>query len=342
MIGDDREWIATDDSHLNAIKLPVEGGNKVCISYHDTVQNISVDCDYNGGKVFPQHSSAIDNAHAPYLVGDNAIGNLAIARDQREGDKTRGNHNLYQIFSGPQDIAGDTACGGTTCYNVVYMGVSKDGGQTFVDHVVHRSRKIKTSYGHQFTNVSVDRKGNVYAVYGDNHNIFYSFSTDQGSKWSKPVRVNKKPANTAIFPWSVAGDAGKIDVVYYGTSHSPGPGEVPDNYPMSARWRVYLAQNLHATTHGSTFSQVKASPVNHRGGVCESGVGCTGNRDLYDDFGVAASPVTGLASIVYTDDQYRSDIKNNANAPGCTLGTTNTGSCVHTVFSTQLTGRRIY
>jgi hypothetical protein len=111
---------------------------------------------------------------------------------------------------------------------------------------------------------------------------------------------------------------------------------------MSARWRVYLAQNLHATTHGSTFSQVKASPVNHRGGVCESGVGCTGNRDLYDDFGVAASPVTGLASIVYTDDQYRSDIKNNANAPGCTLGTTNTGSCVHTVFSTQLTGRRIY
>jgi len=28
------------------------------------------------------------------------------------------------------------------------------------------------------------------------------------------------------------------------------------------------------------------------------------NRNLYDEFGVAVSPVTGLASITYSDDQY--------------------------------------
>lgn len=32
------------------------------------------------------------------------------------------------------------------------------------------------------------------------------------------------------------------------------------------------------------------------------GLGCTGNRDLYDDFGIAVNPLTGLASIVYSDE----------------------------------------
>ncbi|MGB9377328.1 MAG: hypothetical protein WCB04_07425 [Mycobacteriales bacterium] len=342
-VGDDREWIAADDSHQNALQLPVEGGDKVCISYHDTVQNISVDCDYNGGLVFPQHSNAIDASHAPYLVGNNAIGNLAIARDTFEGDRTRGNHNLYQIFSGPANLAGLTACGGTApCYNAVYLGVSKDGGVSFTDYPVHISPNVHVSYGHQFTNVSVDRAGNIYAVYSDDHNLYYSFSTTLGTSWKGPFKVNGAPANTAIFPWSVAGNNGALDIVYYGTSHAPAAGESPDNYPMSAAWRVYFAQNLHATTAGSSFTQVAASPVNHYGGVCESGVGCTGNRDLYDDFGVAASPKTGLASIVYTDDQYRPNNATNPNPPGCTATTTNTGSCVHTAFATQLTGLGIF
>lgn len=342
MVGDDREWIAADDSHQSGLSLPTEGGKKVCISYHDTVQNISVDCDYNGGTLFEQHGSAIDASHSPYLVGDNAIGNLAIAQDSVEGRTLKGNHNVYQIFSGPRDLNGDTACGGTTCYNVVYLGVSKDGGETFTDHVVHRAKSIHRSYGHQFTNVSVDSKGNIYAVYSDDHNLYYSYSTNQGGRWSKPFRINKGSANTAIFPWSVGGDGGKLDVVYYGTNHAPAKGQHPDTYPKDAKWHVYLAQNLHATKPGSTWHQSVASPVNHRGGVCESGVACTGNRDLFDDFGVAVSQKSGLASIVYTDDQHRKGDRLNPNSPGCKIGTTNTGSCVHTAFATQLTGRRIY
>jgi hypothetical protein len=342
LIGDDREWIAADDSRRGSLGLPVEGGQKVCISYHDTVQNISVDCDYTGGQLFEQHGSAIDASHAPYLVGDNEIGNLAIAQDVNEHVHVKGNHDIYQIFSGPKDLTGDAACGGSTCYNVVYMAVSKDGGQTFTDHVVHRAANIHRSYGHQFTNVAVDDRGNVYAVYGDNHNISYSFSRDQGSTWSAPHRVNKGSANTAIFPWTAAGRAGKIDIVFYGSSHAPTAGQVPDTYPKRAKWHVYLAQNLHALRAGSHFHQVIASPVNHRGAVCESGVGCTGNRDLYDDFGIAASPKTGRASIVYTDDQFRRHHRRNPNAPGCTAKTTNSGSCVHTVFATQLTGPGIY
>jgi hypothetical protein len=76
----------------------------------------------------------------------------------------------------------------------------------------------------------------------------------------------------------------------------------------------------------------------HQGAVCESGIGCSGNRDLYDDFGVAASPVTGLASIVYDNDQY--DAKTAA--PGCTEQWSNTPRCVHTEVATQTGGRGIF
>src|SRR5439155_6894784 len=115
----------------------------------------------------------------------------------------------------------------------------------------------------------------------------------------------------------------------------------PDNYPDKAAWYVYFAQNLKALqAGGGSFSQTQASPVIHYGGVCESGVTCTGNRDLYDDFGVAASPKTGLASIVYSDDQWQGG---GLTAPDCAKRSdSNTGKCDHTAIATQLSGLRIF
>ena len=186
------------------------------------------------------------------------------------------------------------------------MAVSTDGGLTFTDYPVYVNPDPTASYGHQFVNVSVDKAGNVYSVYNDDHFVYYSFSTDRGKTWSGPFKIST--AGTGIFPWSTAGAAGKLDVVYYKTPYYG--TEHPDNYPMSAAWTVAFAQNLKATTPGSAWKTQTASPIVHYGGVCESGVTCTGNRDLYDDFGVAANPLTGLASIIYSDDQYRNDADN--------------------------------
>ena len=126
-----------------------------------------------------------------------------------------------------------------------------------------------------------------------------------------------------LFRSSVACDPGQLNIVWYGTSFYDGT-TAPDNYPASAAWYVFFAQNLNAAATGSTFTQGAATPIIHYGGVCESGVGCTGNRDLYDDFGVAVNPTTGLASIVYSDDQ-----------PG------NTGAADHTAVATQTAGPKI-
>jgi hypothetical protein len=316
--GDDREWIAAD------------GASKVCISYHDVATtNVNVNCSMDAGTTFTQLGMAIDTNHL-FLLQDNMIGNLAI---------DTGTHVVYQTFSGIAN-AGEAAGGlqGTVGNHVVWMAVSTDGGKTFVDHPVFVNPNAAVSYGHQFVNVSVDRAGNVYSVFTDNHNLFYSFSTDHGQTWSAPAQINQAPSSTAIMPWSVAGDAGKLDVVWYGTSFFDGV-TIPDNYPATASWSVYFAQNVAATT-GGAFSQVAASPVNHFGGVCESGATCTGNRDLFDDFGVAVSPATGMASIVYSDDQFRSDANNPARA-GCAAAQSNTSACNHTAIATQVSGTRI-
>jgi hypothetical protein len=307
--GDDREWLAAD------------GVSKVCLSYHDVAtSNIDVNCSFDAATTFTQLGDAIDTAHA-YNIDNNEIGNLTI-------DPT--SHYIYQTFSGidQSDLVGSTLGQGVG-FHVVYMAVSTDGGKTFTDYKVYDNPNVAASYGHQFVNVSVDRAGNVYSVYTDNHNLYYSYSTTHGQTWSSPYQINKAPSATAIMPWSVAGDNGKLDVVWYGTT-------VPDNYPSSAAWYVYFAQNLSAA-RGGTFSQVAATPIIHYGGVCEGGISCTGNRDLYDDFGIAASPLSGMASIIYSDDQYDPN-----QSTGCAQSQSSTSSCNHTNIATQVSGSSIF
>jgi hypothetical protein len=314
--GDDREWIAAD------------GASKVCISYHDIATfNIDVNCSFDAGLAFTQLGDAIDSNHL-FLINNNQIGNLMIDPNS---------HIIYQTFDGIHD-ASEVTCGeaGTCAYHTVWMAVSTDGGKTFTDHIVYNGPNNQISYNHNFTNVSIDRAGNVYSVFSDNHNVYYSFSTNHGTSWTGPFQVNKSPSATAIYPWSVANSAGHLDIVWYGTSYYDGVNP-PDNYPSSAAWYVYMAQNKQATKAGSSFTQVQATPIVHYGGVCEGGVTCTGNRDLYDDFGVAVNPLTGLASIVYSDDQYTNDV-NDPPRSGCTPSTSNTSSCDHTSIATQTSG----
>jgi len=318
---DDREWIAADTN------------NKVCISYHDAPQGITVGCSPNAGVAFTQFASALDANHA-FQISENAIGNLAI---------DPASHIIYQTYSAITTAA-ETACApqlgvsaGTCNYHGVYMGVSTDGGLTFTDYPVYINPNADVGYGHQFVNVSIDRAGNVYSVYSDDHHVYYSFSTDHGKTWSGPYLITTTNG-TQIFPWSSAGDAGKLDVVYYQTPYYDGIN-TPDNYPNTAAWTVGFAQNLNALTPGSSWARQAASPTNHFGGVCESGVTCTGNRDLFDDFGVAASPTTGLASIIYSDDQFD---PNGPNTSGCDTTTNNSSSCDHTAIATQTSGTGIF
>ena len=324
---DDREWAAAD------------GADKVCISYHGyaTTNNIFVDCSLDGGTTFTTLANAFDLGHVAFFAGyNNVIGNLAIDPH---------NHFIYQVFSSINNDPGELLNCNISCHvHTVWISVSIDGGVTFTGYKVYNNPDTTVDYGHQFINVSVDNAGNVYVVYDDNHNMFYSFSTNFGRSFSGPFQVNKTPSNTAIFPWSAAGNAGQLDIVWYGTSFYD--GRAPDNYPSTAAWYVYFAQNLNALTPNSPFTQVAASGIIHYGGVCEAGVTCSGNRDLLDDFGVAASPTTGKAAIIYTSDQYLNTAaepatRRTSGSYVCTALLTNTVDCSHTDIAIQTGGSTV-
>src|SRR3989454_979652 len=167
--GDDREWIAAD------------GANKVCISYHAIAltNDIVVDCSYNAGLVFTQHASAFDPAHTALLAGfNNVIGNLAIDPS---------NHVIYQVFSSIANSDELASCTIACHVHTVWIAVSMDGGNTFTDYTVYDNPNDQVDYGHQFIKVSVDRGNNVYVVYSDDHNLYYSFSKTFGQTWSGPT-----------------------------------------------------------------------------------------------------------------------------------------------------------
>jgi hypothetical protein len=329
--GQDREWIAAD------------GTSKVCISYVSAAGiiisplGLHVECSYDAGTTFTQIGDAISPTTIDPRVGFK-IGNMMIDQNSNPGDLHH--DTVYQTFAA--GTVSDAANPNPTGFHVVWMGVSTDGGQNFTDYQVYNDPVITHDYAHNFTNVSVDQAGNVYSFFSDDHFVYYKFSTDHGVTWQPggatgaPIKVSRTPATTAIFPWSAAGTAGKVDLVYYGTNDFSAVGA--SNYPLNDAWNVYFAQNLNAISAPSSWTQVVASPINHFGAVCEGGVGCTGNRDLFDDFGVAVRPSTGLASIIYSDDQFDQYNHTLTYPSSCTQANNNTGSCDHTSIATQTSG----
>jgi hypothetical protein len=325
---DDRPWIAAT------------GASKVCISYLTAPLfltpevGLHVQCSNDAGTTFTQIADGYDtSATGQGCSLESRTGNLAF-------DPSNGNY-LYAIAA--CGTVADATNPNPTGLHLVVVAVSTDGGKTFTDHVAYANPDVTADYQNNFPNIAVDKAGNVYAVYSDDKAVFYSFSSDHGQTWHGPYQVSK-PGETAIYPWTTAGDAGKVDIVYYKTpflANTTYPN--PSNFPSSAAWSVGFAQNLTATTAGSSFTETTPTPVVHYGGVCQSGALCSGNRDLFDDFGVAASPTTGFASIVYSDDQYTAGDPNSVNSPSCTdPSVTNTSSCDHTAIATQTSGSPIY
>jgi hypothetical protein len=321
---DDRPWIAAT------------GSSKVCISYLTApgvlLPNLGlhVQCSYDAGATFTQVADAYDASPVGLAAsqGGSRTGNLTF-------DPTNPSY-MYTVFA--YENVEDAANINAFLHNVG-IAVSTDGGLTWHDYPVHVNPDISGKYDNQFVNVAVDKSGVVYVAYSDNHGVSYQYSTDHGQTFSAPVQVSQG-TDTAVMPWLAAGDAGKVDLVYY---QATGYSGNPETAPAATPWKVMLAQNLAAASPLPAFSYTTVNAAVHHGGVCEGGALCTGNRDLFDDFGVKASPTTGLASIIYSDDQYQNDANHKPNPnTGCTAANNDASSCDHTNMATQTSGTVIY
>jgi hypothetical protein len=169
--------------------------------------------------------------------------------------------------------------------------------------------------GALFPTIAMDQARNAYLVWvtrDDNNTvaqrpsswqIYYSYATAASGwkTWSAPRQLSKPPAVTNIMPWSVAGSAGRLAAVWYGTNDN----HDPSGTDVHQAWDVYVATVTNAASSSPSIRQTKATPhPMHYGTICLAGTGCIasqGNRNLADFFEVDVDPSSGAISIVYDD-----------------------------------------
>ena len=125
---------------------------------------------------------------------------------------------------------------------------STDGGQTFGTDII-----ISDAPDAWFPSIATDlsggpRNGYIYVIWNDESNndndVFFSFSSNGGSNWSTPIRVNNDAIGNGkdqYWPWISVNDSGNIAIIFYDTRNTPNNNIV----------EAYLARS---TDGGQTFT----------------------------------------------------------------------------------------
>ncbi|MFN2525694.1 MAG: hypothetical protein ABR505_05455 [Actinomycetota bacterium] len=141
--------------------------------------------------------------------------------------------------------------------------------------------------------LALDDQGNAYATWVDNGVVYYSFSAIRdprnnperggrpGSRWSPQLRISLPDVGSAIFASVVAGDGGRIGIVYMGTEEFDGPS---DEAPQGTPWHAYAAVLPNALSPSPLVATGVASHrITHTGNICTRGAGCAEGEEGDDD-----------------------------------------------------------
>lgn len=261
---DDRQWLANLDS--NAVYIT----SKQLGAALGGTESIYVAKSIDGGVTFP-FVSQVTTPELGIQPGDQ--GNILV-------DKHSG--NVYTVFFDATSTQ-------------LFLAKSVDAGQTWMLKQVFQA-PAGTSVAHVFPSLALDSAGDIFIAFSDGATSFLIHSADGGVTWSIPVRVNQGAnAKTAVEPWVVAGDSGKVAVFFYGTSD-------PDFNSSSAQWSIYMSQSLNALAPTPTFAITAATGVMHIGAICNNGIGCAaGTRNLLEYFFPDIYP-DGNVFVPYPDD----------------------------------------
>src|SRR5438067_3712756 len=155
-----------------------------------------------------------------------------------------------------------------------------------------------------FPSAAIDSAGNLYVVWAMNnartneYMVWFAASHDHGNTFYGPFQVSQGPG-AAVMPWIAAGDAGRVDIVYYATTTPVDPNIAPG----TVSWNAMFAQSLNANSREPAFTISQVSDhIMHNGTICNQGLLCgSGTRTLADFFQVAIVR-DGLANISYADN----------------------------------------
>src|SRR6266566_7832091 len=322
---DDRMWIdALDDP------------NHVYMEYHDfgTTSQIFVQRSNDGGLTYTDvvPETAVVDATTALSVGP-PTGNIA-GQIKVDRSSTASHGNLYQIFVGPDNPA-DNANNSANFLNAVYVGVAS--GVSLTSHTLSFTvYKIFScgagstcpsgaGLGNLFPALAVDDFGYVYAVWSDNRDIYYSYSTTHGTSWSPAIMVTQNTSQAGksnVFPWVAADANGHVAIAWYGADL------VGNSNAISANWNVYVAEtvNGHASAPVFTLSQA-TDHINHTGSISTGGLTGSSDRTLADFFQIAIDPTNHLINVAYADNHAGTSVTYFTRQKKATPGISTKGKC---------------
>lgn len=105
--------------------------------------------------------------------------------------------------------------------------------------------------------------------------VMMSVSTDGGQHWSRPRTVAHARGHRLLWPWMIAGSAGRVGVVWYQLSRAADP----DCAPASVKTSVMAAEITGAAGRHWHESVVNAAgrPI-HAGSICAGGTTCAADN----------------------------------------------------------------
>jgi hypothetical protein len=323
----DRQWIAGDRINSGANKILWE------LDHEFTTEQIRISASIDdspwgttSGEVDPDTSNSTENTNP---------GNVFV-------DKST--HTMHGVFAGStfSSNAADPPYGKEPNYWEVVATPPMTGGlppANIANYPIFRglidspttAPAGTTTYGSHvaaiFPSGAADSAGNIYAVWttlsgrpnatiGGNPattwDIWFASSHDGGKTFYGPFKISSGQG-TAIFPWIDAGDAGRVDIVWY-QANNPAPPLVsdpttpgqltggPNNMPAGSTWTVVFAQSLNANSREPVFAVTTASDhIIHTGSISIGGLTGSSDRSLLDYFKIALGP-DGLANIMNADN----------------------------------------
>jgi hypothetical protein len=173
--------------------------------------------------------------------------------------------------------------------------------------------------------VAIDAADNAYMFWsGADEGTWMSFSADKGLTWSPAVRASPPNVLSTTFQAGVAGDPGKVAVMYYGNDHTAG---APDHV-RGTKWHAYISMSLNALDPNPvwvTFQlDTEADPIQIGSISTNSHHAESGSRNLLDFNDLVLTP-DGRIVAAYAD--------------GCTTRTIAGAACANNPLATSANSR---
>jgi hypothetical protein len=315
-VGVDRQWYATDGD-------PTAGGT-LYLAYDSVVQGLP-NCPSGAAP-----NNELTLARSPAVGALGATAGMAFAPGKQItspcNEGIMGNVEVspttHHVFI-PHNTDQYDQVRFSTCQAVSFL--TDPSGLSCVDRAVAPAFTGRAVAAANFTTMAVDSSGRVYVAWaqascspctygpqnvtfanitGDTQ-LFFASSADEGATWSSPVQVPTPGMHNAVYPYMAAGDSGRVDIAYYGTSAQatcvPANAAATCHGPDSVYgdWGLYMSQTLNGGTNW-TPPLLASEHFIHRGNI-QTIIGAqTGNRTLGDFLQIRIG-LQGEANITYGD-----------------------------------------